>query len=86
MPSTMTQDERERLRAEFLRQASEGFDRMLDPNRQAVGRSGAAGATMFPFCEERACLAHPREPSRGHAASPGDLNPLTPDAGPVADS
>lgn len=34
MLSTMTQDERERLRAEFLRQASEGFDWMFDPKRQ----------------------------------------------------
>lgn len=34
MLSQMTQEERERLRAEFLRQASEGFDWMFDPKRQ----------------------------------------------------
>ena len=39
MLSTMTQDERERLKAEFLRKASEGFDWMFDPNRQSNMRT-----------------------------------------------
>jgi hypothetical protein len=39
MLSTMTQDERERLRAEFLRKAAEGFDWTFDPNRQSNMRT-----------------------------------------------
>ena len=39
MLAPMTQEERERLRAEFLRQASEGFDWMFDPNRQSDMRT-----------------------------------------------
>jgi hypothetical protein len=34
MLSQMTNEERERLRAEFLREASAGFDWMFDPKRQ----------------------------------------------------
>lgn len=39
MLAPMTQGERERLRAEFLRQASEGFDWMFDPDRQSDMRT-----------------------------------------------
>ena len=39
MLSTMTQDERERLKAEYLRKASEGFDWMFGADRQANMRT-----------------------------------------------
>jgi hypothetical protein len=39
MLSQMTHEERERLRAEFLREASAGFDWMFDPNRQSDMRT-----------------------------------------------
>jgi hypothetical protein len=80
MLSTVAQDERERLRAEFLRKASEGFDWMFDPKRQSNMRTFAQREErgMRDFAR-RSFLAPAGRPCDGPVASVGARGGRGPD-------
>ena len=78
----VTNEERERLRAEFLRRASEGFDRMFSPEQQPglrtfTQREDCAmdiGTDLARFALEHHVDAHEK-------AKPAEAEPACPECG-----